>query len=387
MTTIKHYISKEIDLLKKFCEILQKDELKSKLSNNINKSVAQYAKVASGINYIKFSYVVHKNTDAVKEEILRHKEELFVQPRVLIPGIDVSDVFVVIKDTEYIGLFWDILAQLTVLSAIVSEGIEKNKSKVDKKEIDDLEKKMNDFKLESNVSLSSMVESVNDEYEHSALLDFVNDINTENTSITDVLMNVVKKIDIGAELEKLDDKQLGEINGVVKDFFGDENTDFSFIVKDISDTLKKTDITKGDVSENLQNIAESITEKMIKNKDEDTLKNMAMNAQGIMKDYDPKKDMMSNVENIMKSKFGKSFNGMDKNMIEQAIKSMGLGSALNGNSRKVRRMAEREMTKSKTSNPHGQARVNNRQAAMKAKYQKKKEEEKKKNETKNDDKK
>lgn len=381
MTTVKHYILKETDLLKQFCDLLQKEDIKTKLPVNINKSVSQYSKVINGINYIKFSYVVYKNTNPLKEEILRHQEEIFIQPRPFIPSIDMSDVFNVLKDTEFIGLFWDVLAQLTILSAIISESIEKNKSK---NSDEDLEKKMKEFKLESgNVSVSSMVESVQDEYEHSALLDFVNEIDTENSSITDVLMNVVKKIDLGAEIDKLDENNMKEINNVVKDFFGDDKTDFSFIVKDISNTLKNTDITKGDIGENLQNIAENITEKMMKNKDEDTLKSMAMNAQGIMKNYDPKKDMMSNVEAIMKSKFGKGFDGVNKGMIEQAIKSMGLSGAMGANNRKIRRMAEREMGKSGKTNPHGNAKVNARQQNLKAKYQeqqKKQEAKKKQNE-------
>ena len=248
---------------------------------------------------------------------------------------------------------------------------------------EELEKKMDEFKLESGkVSVSSIVDNIKDDYEKSALLDFVNEIDAENTNITDVLMNVVKKIDIGAEIEKLNDENMDEINNVVKDFFGDNKTDFSFIVKDISNTLKTTDITKGDISQNLQNIAENITNKMIKNNDESTLKNMAMNAQGIMDNYDPKKDMMSNVEAIMKSKFGKGFDGLNKGMLEQAIKTMGLSDAMRGSGRKLRRMAQRESEKNKPSNNLGNSKVNNRQAALKNKYQQKKKEEEKKKENK-----
>lgn len=381
MTTVKQYIAKEIDLLTKFCNLLSNDEIKSKLPDSVNKAVKQYSKVVNGINYFKFSYVIHKNTEPVKEQILRHQDELFIQPRPLIPSIDLTEVHYALKDTEYINIFWDVLAQLTVISAIISEELEKNKKKND---VDEIDNKMKELKLEaSNVSLSSMVDTVNNEYEDSALLNFIKDIDTENASITDVLMNVVKKIDISAEIDKLDDKSMNEINNVVKDFFGDDKTDFSFIVKDISKSLKDTDITKGNISDNLQSIAENITEKMMKNKDEETLKSMAMNAQGIMKNYDPNKDMMSNVEAIMKSKFGKGFNGMDKGMIEQAIKSMGLSGAMGANSRKIRRMAERAEAKKVVNNPHGQARVNSRQAAMKARYmENKKKEEMKKNEKK-----
>ena len=330
MTTLKQYIVKETDLLKQLCDIVQKDEIKAKLSANTNKTIKQYANVINGINYIKFSYVVHKNTEKVKEAILRHKPELFIQPRYFIPSLDLSEIFNSLNDTEYINLFWDI----------------------------------------------------KDDYEKSALLDFVNEIDAENTNITDVLMNVVKKIDIGAEIEKLNDENMDEINNVVKDFFGDNKTDFSFIVKDISNTLKTTDITKGDISQNLQNIAENITNKMIKNNDESTLKNMAMNAQGIMDNYDPKKDMMSNVEAIMKSKFGKGFDGLNKGMLEQAIKTMGLSDAMRGSGRKLRRMAQRESEKNKPSNKLGNSKVNNRQAALKNKYQQKKKEEEKKKENK-----
>lgn len=387
MTTLKQYIVKETDLLKQLCDIVQKDEIKAKLSANTNKTIKQYANVINGINYIKFSYVVHKNTEKVKEAILRHKPELFIQPRYFIPSLDLSEIFNSLNDTEYINLFWDILAQLTVLSAIVSDEIEKNKMKKEnQKEVnqyEELEKKMDEFKLESGkVSVSSIVDNIKDDYEKSALLDFVNEIDAENTNITDVLMNVVKKIDIGAEIEKLNDENMDEINNVVKDFFGDNKTDFSFIVKDISNTLKTTDITKGDISQNLQNIAENITNKMIKNNDESTLKNMAMNAQGIMDNYDPKKDMMSNVEAIMKSKFGKGFDGLNKGMLEQAIKTMGLSDAMRGSGRKLRRMAQRESEKNKPSNNLGNSKVNNRQAALKNKYQQKKKEEEKKKENK-----
>lgn len=385
MSNIKNYISKEIKILKDFCELLQKPEIQSKLSDKINKSVNQYLTVINGINYIKFSYVVYKNTDNIKEEILRHKDELFIQSRPLIPSLDLTEIHYVIKDTEYIGLFWDLLAQLTILSAIITTEIEKNNDKLKKeKEKDDLDKKMNEFKLESNISLSNMVDNINDEYENSALLDFVNEIDTENTNITDVLMNVVKKIDIGSEIEKLNDDNMKEINSVVQGFFGDKNTDFSFIVKDIANNLKTNDITKGNVSENIQNLARDMTEKMMKSRDKNELKNMAMNAQGIMKDYDPKKDMMSNVENIMKNNFGKS--DINKNMIQEAMKTMGLNGFMGGvSNRQIQRMAEKEMKKT-NNNPHNRnSKVNNRQAQLKAKYlaNKKKLEEKNNNQQNN----
>ena len=191
MTTLKQYIVKETDLLKQLCDIVQKDEIKAKLSANTNKTIKQYANVINGINYIKFSYVVHKNTEKVKEAILRHKPELFIQPRYFIPSLDLSEIFNSLNDTEYINLFWDILAQLTVLSAIVSDEIEKNKMKKEnQKEVnqyEELEKKMDEFKLESGkVSVSSIVDNIKDDYEKSALLDFVNEIDAENTNITDV---------------------------------------------------------------------------------------------------------------------------------------------------------------------------------------------------------
>lgn len=390
MSNIKNYISKEIKILKDFCELLQKPEIQSKLSDKLNKSINQYLTVLNGINYIKFSYVVYKNTNPIKEQILRHKDELFIQPRPLIPSLDLTDIHYVVKDTDYIGLFWDLLAQLTVLSAIITQEIEKNNDKLKKekekeKEEEDLEKKMNEFKLESgNVSLSSMVENINDEYENSALLDFVNEIDTENSNITDVLMNVVKKIDIGAEIDKLDENNMKEINSVVQGFFGDKDTDFSFIVKDIANSLKSNDITKGNISENIQNIAGDLTEKMMKSRDKSELKNMALNAQGIMKDYDPNKDMMANVETIMKSKFGRD--GINKNMINEAMKSMGLNGIMSGvGSRKMKRMAEREMKKSSPAVQGKNARVNAKQAQLKAKYQanKKKAEEKQKQQQQN----
>ena len=381
MSSVKNYISKEMKILKDFCELLQKPEIQSKLSDKINKAIKQYLTVINGINYIKFSYVVYKNTDNIKEQILRHQDNLFIQPRPIIPSLDLTEIHYVIKDTDYIGIFWDLLAQLAVLSAIITKEIEKNNEKLKKeKENEDLEKKMKEFKLESgNVSLSSMVDNINDEYENSALLDFVNEIDTENSNITDVLMNVVKKIDLGAEIDKLDENNMKEINNVVQGFFGDKNTDFSFLVKDIAQSLKTTDITKGNITENIQNVAENLTEKMMKSRNQTDLKNMAMNAQGIMKDYDPNKDMMANVETIMKSKFGRD--GINKNMINEAMQTMGLNGILGSvGGRKMKRMAEREMKKSTPAVQGRNAHVNAKQAQLKAKYlaNKKKAEEKEK---------
>ena len=39
MTTLKQYIVKETDLLKQLCDIVQKDEIKDKLSANTNKTI------------------------------------------------------------------------------------------------------------------------------------------------------------------------------------------------------------------------------------------------------------------------------------------------------------------------------------------------------------
>ena len=380
MTTVKHYITKEIELITQFCHLLEKDECKSKLSTKINKAVEHYLKVINAIDYFKFSYVVHGNTKEIKEQIFKHNDEIFVQPRLLIPTIDFSDVYLVVKDTDDVNIFWDILAQLTVLSSIISDEIIKNKQK---KKDEDITQKMKNLSIKGgDISLSSMMNQVSNEYENSSLLDFVKDIDVENANITDVLMNIVKKVDIGAELEKLDESQLAEINNVVKEFFGDDKTDFSFLVKDISETLKHTDITEGNVSDNLQNIAQSITDKMINSNNEETLKNIASNAQGLMKNYDPHKDMMSNVETIMKSKFGKDFKGIDKKALEQAIQSMGLSGAMGMNSRKLKRMAARESNRTTNSHKSTGARVNNKQAALKAKYEERKKINEKKKETK-----
>ena len=92
MTTVKHYITKEIELITQFCHLLEKDEYKSKLSTKINKAVEYYLKVINAIDYFKFSYVVHGNTKEIKEQIFKHNDEIFVQPRLLIPTIDFSDV-------------------------------------------------------------------------------------------------------------------------------------------------------------------------------------------------------------------------------------------------------------------------------------------------------
>lgn len=373
MTTLKQYIGKEIKVLTDFCELLQKDDIKFKLPEKINEAVSQYLKVINGINYIKFSYVVYKNTNKLKEPILRHKDDIFIQSRPLIPSIDLTEVYFVVKETEFVGLFWDYLAQLTILSALITEGFEKNKKLLEE------EKKIDNMKVESNVSLSSMVDSINTEYEDSALLKFVNEIDTENSNITDILMQAVKKMDIGGAIDELTDDNMKEINGVVQDFFGDDKTDFSFIIKDIAHSLKNNDITQGDVGENIQNLAKDMTEKLINTRDQNELKNMAMNSQGIMKNYNPNKDMMSNVEAIMKNQFGKNIN---KSSIQEAMKSIGMNDimSLGGiSNRKVQRMAKKQMVKANNNPNTRNAKVNNRQAALKAKYQAKKEEKQKQN--------
>ena len=51
MTTVKHYITKEIELITQFCHLLEKDEYKSKLSTKINKAVEYYLKVINAIDY------------------------------------------------------------------------------------------------------------------------------------------------------------------------------------------------------------------------------------------------------------------------------------------------------------------------------------------------
>ena len=50
MTTVKHYITKEIELITQFCHLLEKDEYKSKLSTKINKAVEHYLKVINAID-------------------------------------------------------------------------------------------------------------------------------------------------------------------------------------------------------------------------------------------------------------------------------------------------------------------------------------------------
>lgn len=400
----KSYIIKFQDKYKEFINFILIDDIYNKINDNsLKNEINKYYKLINTLDYIKLAYFYHTNTITLKEHILRHNNDIFLQSKVLIPKIDISKIYDVIKDTLYINQLWDLLAEMKVLSDIIIEPLIKEKEKrknnkeitedlttLNNMSIDEIEDKIKNFSISASkdISVSSLInkDSVENDYKESALLNFVKNLDVENASIMDVVLNVVKKVDITEQLNNIDDDTIKEISGVVNNFFGtDSNMDN--MVKDIADTLKHTNLQEGKLEDNLQNIASDITNKMLKNNNEEDLRNLAGKAKDIMKDYDANKDMMSNVETILKSKFGKSFNsmGMNKKDIEQMLKSYGIGNGrLNGmNSRKIQRMAQHQTQSNNNKNKsHTQASVNARQQALKAKYEKNKQ--KKQNDNKND---
>ena len=393
----KSYINNFKDKFQEFINFCLIDDIFNKIDDkNMKSNIQKYNQFINGINYIKLASVLYTNTSTLKEDILKHKKDMFIESKVLLPQIDFSILYDIVKETLYINEFWDLLAELKILSNVIIEPLlkeknerkEKEKKKFNKKEQEDIldsinnmtedeiNDKINNFSISKShdVSLSSIIseKEVEDDYKESALLNFFNSIDSKNSSFEDILLNAVKKMDLQGELDKIDNDKLDKITKTVNKLLGtNDNDGMNDIVKDITTSLKQTDITQGNLGDNLQNIASNITDKLLKNNNENNLKNIASKAQDIMKDYDSNNDMMTNVENIMKSKFGKSFSqmGTNKAQVEKMLASYGL---MNGNinNRKLQRMS-----KNKTpSNPknHTQASVNARQQALKAKYQKRK---------------
>lgn len=398
MSINKSYINNFKDKFEEFINFCLIDDIFNKIEDkNMKINIQKYSKFLGGIDYIKLASVLYTNTTSLKEDILRHKPDLFVQSKVLLPQIDFSILYDIVKDTLYINQFWDVLAELKILSNVIIEPLlkekderEKQKKKYTKKEQKDIidsintmteeeiNAKIDNFSISKSnakdVSLSSIIDAndVEEDYKNSALLEFFNSIDSKSSSFEDILLNAVKKMDLKGELDKIDDDKLGEITKTVNKLLG-TNTDDGMgnIVKDITQSLKQTDITQGSLGDNLQNIASNITDKLMKSNNEDSLKSIANKAKDIMKDYNANDDMMTNVENIMKSKFGKSFSqmGTNKAQVEKMLASYGLMN--NGvNNRKIQRMAKKQA--GNPSKGHTQASVNARQQALKAKYEKRK---------------
>lgn len=354
----KRNIKRFKDKFENFIDFLLENEIYSNCNSITQNAINKYKNVINILDYIKLCYEIYNKTtdindnELIKKKIYKHDISLFLNEQYIIPNINFSDIYNITKKINKDNEFWEFFVHLKVLSNIIIDPL-LNKKKENNNTLSAINNIDESIRIKpSEISLTTVSNALEENYKESSLLNF--DMN--NLSITDLTLNIVKNFGGLDMLNDIDDEQIKTIENIVKQFFGEDN-DFSFIIKDITDSLKTTDFSKGNIEDNIINIAQSMGEKLINSKDEKTLKQMTLKAQEFSKDIDESKSIMDNAENIMKKRFGKSINdmGINKKDLEQTLKSCGIKTDESGETiislphgiskRKISRMATKQMQK------------------------------------------
>lgn len=354
----KEYISKLKNKFEELIDFLLIDDILLNVNSETQTAIKKYKSMVHLLDYVKISYEIYNKTtdsndnDLIKKKIYKHDESLFLQPFIIVPKINFSDIYDILKKLNKTEEFWEILTHIKVLTNIIIEPLLKQKKEKPETEIIPSNIDESIIIKPSEISLTNIVNSLENNYKESSSLNF----STDNLNLTDLTLNIVKNFGGFEMLNEINDEHLKMIEDIVKQFFGTEN-DFSFIIKDIADSLKSTDFSKGNLEENIMNIAQNMGEKLIQSKDKKTLEQLALKAHEFEKDIDKSKSIMDNAENIMKKRFGKSINdmGISKKDLEQTLKSCGVKTDPTGESiislpagvskRKVTRMAAKHLQK------------------------------------------
>ena len=94
MSINKSYINNFKDKFEEFINFCLIDDIFNKINDKQMKSnIQKYKKYLNGVNYIKLASVLYITTKTLKEDILKHKSNLFIQSKILFPQIDFTILY------------------------------------------------------------------------------------------------------------------------------------------------------------------------------------------------------------------------------------------------------------------------------------------------------
>jgi hypothetical protein len=305
------------------------------------------------INLIKIAKYIYNKTINIKTQLFKHSDEIFINSFTPIPEINLSNYYYKFNDDNK-NKFWGIIVKIHIYSSIITESLNpelknstdeilkpfKNINKIEIPSVDLNKVRDEDISVQaSNSSLHNLIEKQKEETENN---------NGELNGMFDMIGNLLNTSDVGDKLKNIKDEDLNNISSSVNKLFGENvNPEVSNLVngmvQGIGKELKNTDITKGNVFENIVGMANKMSEKYIK--DEKTLppmEELARSTQNIMNGMNMNGSINPETITQMMKQMGINKN-ISQSDIEGAMKHMGMTQEqLTNPNRKLKRMMNKK---------------------------------------------
>lgn len=339
---VAKYISLFSEEFRSFIEFL--DNIES--TNGTQKILEKF----THINLIKIAEYIYKKTIEIKIQLFKHDEDIFIVPFTIIPEINISSYFYKFTD-ENKNILWEKILKIHIYSKIITEDLKPELKKseeeilkpfkdINKKEIPQIDKnKVNDEDVKHNLSLKNLIKSKQNEKDDNEL-----------DGMFDIIGNLLGDSDVKNKMQNIKDDDLTKISESVMQLFPNNTNPemtnlINGMVKGIGNELKQTDITKGNIFENMISVANKMSEKYVKDeKSLPPMEELAKSTQTMMNNINMKDLNPETLTRAMKQM------GINKNVnqtdITNAMKQMGLTqNQISNPNRKIKRMMDKNMKK------------------------------------------
>ena len=284
------------------------------------------------INYKKLASYIFIKTKDISNKLKKHDETIFLEEVKFFPGINISNYFNKLNDDNK-NIFWEKIVRLHIYTYIIVEHVDKNvKNELEKVDKNKLEEKEKELKVIGNKSLFDLIkEEENDDEE-----------DDDGFNLNKIISQVLDVDDFSEKLKNIDDDDINKITGTVSSILGDNINDTSKdlikgMIKGVSEEVKDIDFKNGDIIENVQNLADKVSQKYINDKSKhNDIKQLAESTNDIMKDFgDNEKINPEMISTIMK-KMGIKDKNINQDVIKAAMDQM------NNPNRKMKRIMKKK---------------------------------------------
>ena len=302
-------------------DIIETKEIK-RMIDNIDK-----------INYKKLASYIFINTKDISTRLKKHDETIFLEEIKFFPGINISPYFEKLNDDNK-NIFWEKIVRLHIYTYIIVEHVDGNvKNELEKVDKNKLIEKEKELKVIGNKSLFDLIkEEENDDDEDE----------DDNFNLNKLISQILDVDDFSEKIKNIDDDDINKITGTVSSILGDNINDTSKdlikgMIKGVSEEVKDLDFKNGDIIENVQNLADKVSQKYINDKSKhNDIKQLAASTNDIMKDFgDNEKINPEMISTIMK-KMGIKDKNINQDVIKAAMEQM------NNPNRKMKRMMNKK---------------------------------------------
>jgi len=311
--------------LKEFLDFLYNinntDEIKRMIDNIDN------------INYKKLASYIFIKTKDISNRLKKHDETLFLEEVRFFPGINISIYFNKLNDDNK-NIFWEKIVRLHIYTYIIVEHVEKNvKNELEKVDKNKLEEKEKELKVIGNKSLFDLIKEEEDNE---------SDDEDDGFNLNKLISQVLDVDDFSEKIKNIDDDDINKITGTVSSILGDNINDKSKdlikgMIKGVSEEVKDIDFKNGDIIENVQNLADKVSQKYINDKTKhNDIKQLAESTNDIMKDFGESDKINPEMITTIMKKMGIKDKNINQDVIKAAMDQM------NNPNRKMKRLMNKK---------------------------------------------